>query len=669
MSVVKMMRVQITALQKNRKAVLELLQRRGVVEITAAEPDESGLFAREDTSQQVETFSALSREAGQALEVLDKLVPPKKSLLASFKANPVRDLSDYYDFYGVSAKFSEIVKLILRLDTAAAEAAAERVRIGDRITALEPWSGFDLPLHPRNDGAFIGILPGVLTVETARELLDAADGEFGSYHLEIIGPVQGDTAVFFLTHKERRERAEAMLRACGFAYPAVETNEPPAVTIAALREQEKAKEREREEALRQICEMSASRPDIAFAQDYYEMRAEKYRVKGELLQGKHAFVLSGWLPEPAVGKLGAELEKEGAYLEAWEPEEGEETPVLLKNNGFAAPVESVLESYSLPAGGELDPVGIMSIFYYILFGIMFSDAGYGLLMVLGTGLLLLLCRNSPKKDFLKMFFFCGISTTAWGFLLGSFFGDALEVIGKTFFNAQWQTPCLLLSPIKEPMHALVYAMALGLVHLFAGLICGIVNAVRRKDGLSAVADYLSWLLLVASLVVVLMGTSIFTSISQMTVTLPAWLNTGALIVAGLSALAILIFAGRESRNPFKRLAKGLYGLYGITGYLGDVLSYSRLLALGLATGVIAQVINMMGVSLGNTPAGVIMFVIVFLVGHLLNFAINVLGAYVHTNRLQYVEFFGKFYEGGGRKFEPFKIKNKHYDFKEENQNG
>ena len=124
-------------------------------------------------------------------------------------------------------------------------------------------------------------------------------------------------------------------------------------------------------------------------------------------------------------------------------------------------------------------------------------------------------------------------------------------------------------------------------------------------------------------------------------------------------------SGRSSKNPALRLALGAYDIYNITGWLSDVLSYSRLLALGLATGVIASVVNQMGSMLPNNVIGVIAFVVIFIAGHTLNLAINLLGAYVHTNRLQFVEFFGKFYEGGGEPFNPFKENTKYADVKEE----
>jgi V/A-type H+-transporting ATPase subunit I len=142
-------------------------------------------------------------------------------------------------------------------------------------------------------------------------------------------------------------------------------------------------------------------------------------------------------------------------------------------------------------------------------------------------------------------------------------------------------------------------------------------------------------------------------------------GTVAAVLAVIGAVGIVLTGGRSSRSWVKRILKGAYSAYGISSYLSDILSYARLLALGLATGVIATVFNKMGTMLGGGVVGSIIFLVVFLVGHVLNLAINVLGAYVHTNRLTFVEFFGKFYDGGGRKFQPFAVHTKYYKFKEE----
>lgn len=267
---------------------------------------------------------------------------------------------------------------------------------------------------------------------------------------------------------------------------------------------------------------------------------------------------------------------------------------------------------------------------------------------------------------IKMFMFCGLSTAFWGFMFGSFFGDAVNVIATTFFNRpDIRLAPIWFEPVSLPMKMLVFAFLLGIIHLFTGLGVKLYSCIKNGQIMDGIYDAVFWYMLVGGGIVYLLTMSMFTEMLGLSFTLPASAGTAAAAVAFIGLLGIILTSGRESRNWFKRLLKGLYGAYGVTSYLSDILSYSRLLALGLATSVISTVFNKMGSMVGNSIPGIIVFILVFIIGHSLNLAINALGAYVHTNRLQFVEFFGKFYEGGGRKFEPFAIHTKYYRVKED----
>ena len=343
---------------------------------------------------------------------------------------------------------------------------------------------------------------------------------------------------------------------------------------------------------------------------------------------------------------------------------------MLKNNKFAEPVESVIATYSYPDKHEADPTSIMAIFYYIFFGLMFSDAGYGIVMALACGICLLKFKGMEQglRRSMKMFFWCGVSTTFWGLLFGSFFGDAVSVISNTFFHTPPPAiPGLVVpiwfNPVTDPMRMLMFSFLLGIIHLFTGLAINAYNCIKNKDYLAVLYDVISWYLLVGGLIIALLSMEMMGNIAGFVLP-PVCMKIG-LGMAAVGAVIILFFSGRESSNPVIRLAKGAYGLYGTTSYLSDILSYSRLLALGLATGVIAQVFNQIGSMMGDSFISLIIFIIIFVIGHGLNIGINALGAYVHTNRLQFVEFFGKFYKGGGRGFDPYKINTKHYTVKED----
>jgi V/A-type H+-transporting ATPase subunit I len=399
------------------------------------------------------------------------------------------------------------------------------------------------------------------------------------------------------------------------------------------------------------------------------MRVDKYEVLGGLDQSNHTFLLEGYVPAVKAKKLEDLITtKFDAVVEFSDPTEEEDTPVLLKNNGFTAPVETVVESYSLPSKGEIDPSFLVSLFYYVLFGMMLGDAGYGLIIALATGICLLKFKGMEKgmKKTLTMFFFCGVSTAIWGVIFGSFFGDTVNVVASTFFNRPDVTvKALWFEPINEPMRMMAFCFLVGLIHLFTGLGAKLYELLKAGKVLDAIYDVVFWYMLVGGAVIYLLSMPMITNMLAITWLMPANVAKIASYVAIVGAIGIILTGGRDSKNWGIRIAKGLYSFYGITSYLSDVLSYSRLLALGLATSVIASVFNKMGSMGGSGIVGVIMFILVFLVGQTLNLLINLLGAYVHTNRLQFVEFFGKFYEGGGRAFEPFTENTKYFKIKED----
>ena len=670
MAVMPMQRIGIYALKSRRKPILELIQRRGVVEIHA-EKAEDAVFRQTDTAPAKARFENNTSTLQAALEALDKLEPEKKSLLAPLEGRTPIPLSRYEETAGAAGKTLRAASRVNALWKKCADDRAEILRLEAQIRMLEPWSRLDVSMRTTgtaSTAAFIGSFPAEYTEEALKAEIARGAPEIDGVAVEVLSAGTQQTCAFLLCHASNGAKLEAFLRSIGFTYPADRSKKPPQARMQDLNARIEKLRAEIDGAEAEIRTYAALRGAMQYTIDYFSMRIEKYDVLGRLWQSPHVFVITGYIPAESAPALEKELtEKFEAYVELETPAEDEDVPVKLKNNAFAAPVEGVLESYSMPGRKEIDPSTLMAVFYYFLFGMMLSDAGYGLLMVIGCGVALAKFKNMEEslRKFLKMFLYCGISTVFWGAMFGSFFGDAVTVIGKTFFNVDISIPALWFTPLNEPMRLLLFSFLIGVIHLFAGLGAQFYQLARQGLWKDAIFDVVFWYMLVGGGILYLLSMQMFADMVSLGFTLPAAVGTAGAIAAGIGAVGIVLTAGRESRSPFKRLLKGLYGLYGVSSYLSDILSYSRLLALGLATGVIASVFNQMGAMLGNSPAGVAVFVFAFLVGHTLNLGINVLGAYVHTNRLQFVEFFGKFFEGGSRKFNPFSAKTKYFKITEE----
>ena len=677
MAKLPMKRVEIYGLKTHRKSILEALQRYGVLEPISVDLSEDG-FEKMDTSSSAATFAKARSNLEQSLEVLKKYSPEDVPLLAMFSGKKMLSVEQYYEMVDNSDRVMNIAHELNDLSKQNSELEADIAKKENSILALNPWLNLDIPMNfmgTKKTSVLIGVFPEEYELkdilEQYNEILSDegnSQDEMYSVDVEIISSAPQQTCAVIICRKEKRAEIESYLRNIGFSRPQYVSTEIPANEIENLKNLIQLDKSMIEKNTKRIETQSKHRDLLKFMVDYYTLRIEKYHTLADTNQRKKFFVIYGYVPEKYTGRLEDELvRKYNAAVEISDVSEEDNPPVLLKNNSISEPVETVLETYSMPNKHEIDPTFIMSLFYYFLFGMMLSDAGYGLLMIIGCAFVILRYpdMNIGIKKTLKMFFYCGISTFIWGVLFGGFFGDAVKVISTTFFGTSVTIPPLWFEPIKDPMRMLVFSFAVGIVHLFVGL--GIKFYQMAKDGdiKGAIYDVVFWYLLVGGGVVYLLTMDMFINMAELTFRLPPEVGTAAAVCAGVGALGIILFAGRSSKNPAKRVAKGLYELYGVTGYLSDILSYSRLLALGLATGVIAQVFNQMGSMFGGGFLGAICFTLVFVIGHTLNMAINLLGAYVHTNRLQFVEFFGKFYEGGGEKFKPFSVHTNYFKFKEE----
>ena len=391
-----------------------------------------------------------------------------------------------------------------------------------------------------------------------------------------------------------------------------------------------------------IDSLANNREAIEVMYDYLNIQKDRKEALGYLLKTGSTFVLEGWVPEPDIAPFKKHISKWqwDCFVDIAEPKE-EEFPILLKNSRLVKPFELITELYSLPKSKEIDPNPFMAPFFFIFFGMMVSDAGYGLLISIATAVVIY--KLKPKgtvEKLLKLLFLGGISTFLWGALFGGWFGDVITQVttGKIVIKPLW------FNPMEDPMKLLLWSFIFGGIQLYTAMGIKAYDAIRKGRIWDAIFDTGFWYIFLTGLVLLLVGGNAGTIGKYMT-------------IAG--TILLILTQGRAEKNVFKKLMKGVTSLYNAVGFMSDVLSYSRLLALGLATGVIASVINTIGILFGFNIIGIIIFAITFIGGHIFNIMINALGAFVHASRLQYVEFYGKFYEGGGKPYKPFKINTKY----------
>lgn len=670
MAVLQMQKMCICALKKDRKALLELLQAAGVMEITQ-EASADGVFRKEDTLETRQTSDRSAAIADRALEVLEEYAPEKTSMFAGLEGKPLTDRERYEEIAGRADQVLEEANRILELQKQMAEQRASVVRLETEAESLTPWLALDIPLMCRETGKtaiLVGTVGGQMTLEELYAAVAEKAPELTEISMEIAGSSAEQTCMAAVCLKKDAQALEEALRSIGFARPARQTAAVPAEYANELKGQIEELRSGMEEVRQKLSLCGKSREDLRILSDYYRIRAQKYSAMGEILQSEKTILLTGYVPAREVKNLEEKLTSRfDAAIEYGDVPEDEEAPVLLSNGTFAASAEGVTASFGLPARGELDPTPIMSACYVFFFGLMLSDAAYGLIIFLACAFAL---KRFPRMEknlqkAVRLFMYSGISTLFWGVMFGGYFGDAVDIISRTWFGHQVTIPALWFAPLNNPMRLLIFSLLFGVIHLFLGL--GIKGYMLLKDRkyMDFFCEVVLWYMMLIGLILMLIPSSLFAPMIQMQIVFPAAVNVMAKWSAILGAVGIVLLSARDKKNPVLRLALGAYDLYNITGWLSDALSYSRLLALGLATGVIASVINQMGSMMGTGIFGTLAFIVIFCFGHLFNLAINLLGAYVHTCRLQYVEFFGKFYEGGGRPFEPFRRNTKYVEIKED----
>ncbi len=389
-------------------------------------------------------------------------------------------------------------------------------------------------------------------------------------------------------------------------------------------------------------ELVVDLPKLKMVGDYMFWRKNKHNLLTRAHQSKEVIVFEAWYPKKKREDIEDVIQnKTELYaIEDVGVKEGEVPPVEIENNALIKPFESVTRLYGLPGPKDLDPTLFLAGFFFIFFGLSLTDVGYGILLFLVTAFGLLFYRVPKEmKPFLKLFMFGGIASAIVGLFFGGYLGVDMSKMPTFIQNLQ------AFDPISNPIPVFYLALALGVVQILAGLVLKIVREAKNGDLWGGVLDQGPWIFLFLSLI--LWGSA--------SVGVIAGSASVYLYVVYAAIFSLILTQGRKEKNMFGKLFKGVFSLYDSISYLSDILSYSRLLALGLATSALAFAVNLIAGMVKDVPyVGFILMAAILVVGHLFNLAVNVLGAFIHSARLQFVEFFGKFIEGSGRTFKPFK---------------
>ncbi len=656
MSIVKMQKIAVIGLEKQKESIMSKLMDFGAIELVSqksklSDKDLGSIVTLDDSHAKAAALDAKLSMAEAALNFLKKYDPAKEPLFTTrrvMKADAARNID--------REKAEEDISSVLKLEEHLKDVNDRKNKLEQEEILITPWLEYAMPLEMIKTPKTIiheGIVPATVDRQELMNDLEV----FGGIVAKLVHSDKDMNYIAFICLISQEQQILALLKQKGFSEVYFRGLKGTAKeNLKRIKKEKEVLDEEIREIEQEASRMAMLRQSIENYRDMTAIDSEKEKIKNKLLRTKKTFYLEGWIPERLTEKAGKLLEGMNCCYEFADAEEGEEVPVLLDNKNFFVPYEAITEMYSLPDYRGFDPTSIFALFYAVFFGIMLSDAGYGIIMAVGCFTVLRkfnLEGNTYKM--VKLFFYCGISTTIWGALFGGWFGDIVAVFTRTFLGTEIAIAPIWFNPLDDPMKMLIFSLILGIIHLFTGMAIKAYMQIKEGHWFDAVCDEGLWYITIIGFIAWLGGGMV----------LPAAAAVGKWMTI-IGAAGLLLTGGRHNKG-FGKVTGGLSNIYNITSYMSDILSYARLLALGLATGVIAQVVNTLGSLFGGGIGGLIALVIIFLLGHTLNLAINVLGAFIHSSRLQYVEFFGKFYEDGGEPFDPFRKKTKYIKIEQEEE--
>lgn len=643
--------------------LMQAIHRLGVMEVMAvsdASGEGEGVLSPRAVS--TDPVDETLHKVGFILNLLDLLAPEHQGFLEGLAPLPLvveqQEVDRAVETFDLEGQFG----VACALDEAYRNAQRS---IAEMLSRMEEWAPLqDLPFRlkdmsrPQRTRLVFGHMP-----EKNLDRLAAREGVWPRVAWEVIkgggaqrGPAGPVVRVVFAFLREDEEAVRKAL--ADIEFEEVALPDLPGRLPEHLRELEQelaACEARRAEVVAKVGELAGVRRTVQILRAYWLSQRKREVATGNIVQGKWVHLLRGRVRALDVPRLTAALREEfpESMLVTEEPGADEDVPVALTLPRWLQPLQLLVDMFGRPHYRGFDPSPFLFVNFYVFFGICFSDVGYGVMLVLFSAYLSSKTKAySGVNRFARILLYAGGSTIIFGILSGSWFGDLYR---PEFFGEgnplQWlKEHLMVLDPMEKPVEALVIALIIGMANQFYGVILRAYGALRQGDWVAALCDGLLWLVTLPGLVI--MATKLFMDIPPGVFRVGMWMFL-------LGALGLVLSQGRGVKNPVGRLAVGLVSLYGIVGtygctaFIGDTLSYGRLLALGLTTSIVAQTFNMMALMVRDVPVvGIVLMVLLLVVGHIFNFMVSLLGAFVHSMRLIYVEFFGRFYEGGARPFEP-----------------
>ena len=645
MSIVKMKRIRLIALAEERDALLSSLLHVGCVEISEpseylADEDYAALLHR-DTTDLAQAKGELV-ELQSALQTLKKYAPRKEGLFAPRPSVSERELLDREQMAVALSKARKINDHAKNLG----QLVARETRINAEIMSLRPWEAYELPLSEKGTkqvAVLLGTVPSGVDMDLVRGTVAEAAEES---EIRLLSSDREQHCLEILVHRSKEQIALETLRTFGFSFSQLrDLSGTVGENLARLKDELNMLLREREQEVAAITAMGEDTDALQLSVDSIRQKVATETAKENLLTGGAILYLDGWVDEPNVAALEKALTAfECAYeLTDPTPEEYPKVPVKLKNNALTRPLNMVTEMYSLPAYDGVDPNPLMAPFFVTFFGMMMADMGYGLAMIIGGWFILNKMKAKGTMAHIGgLGYLCGFSTFVFGALTGGFFGDFIPQLLKLINPESTFALPALFTPLTDTIAILIGSLILGFLQIITGMAISVVRKIQSGDFIDALFDEISWWIVLAGGALAIFGIGNIAGVPVI------------LVIGGL----MLAIGGTREAKGFGKVTKLIGIVYnGVSGFFSDTFSYARLMALMLAGSVVASVFNTLGAVTGN----VILFVIISLIGNTLNLVLNLLGCYAHDLRLQCLEYFGRFYQEGGKAFNPLKIQTKYVE--------